>query len=77
MGQAVYLAVDALPGRVAHGRIRAIAGAPTERKEWGDGRYFEVSIQFEGKAPKGLRPGMSVRVTSTPARATAGEGKAP
>lgn len=62
LGQPVYLTVDALPGRAARGRIQAIAGAPTARKEWGDGRYFEVSIQFEGKVPSGLRPGMSLRV---------------
>jgi len=61
-GQSVYLAVDALPRRAARGRIQAIAGAPTARKEWGEGRYFEVSIQFEGNVPSGLRPGMSLRV---------------
>lgn len=61
-GQAVYLAIDALPGHAARGRIQAIAGAPTERKEWGDGRYFELTIQFEGAVPDGLRPGMSLRV---------------
>ncbi|MEI7036775.1 HlyD family secretion protein [Fulvimonas yonginensis] len=61
-GQPVFLAIDALPGEVVRGRIETIAGAPAARKEWGEGRYFEVSIGFEGAAPTGLRPGMSVRV---------------
>ncbi|MCX7512682.1 HlyD family secretion protein [Frateuria sp. STR12] len=51
VGQAVWLAIDALPGSRARGRIQAIAGAPTARKAWGDGRYFEVAIAFD-KGPR-------------------------
>ncbi|MGN2242869.1 HlyD family secretion protein [Frateuria sp. GZRR33] len=62
VGQAVHLAIDALPGSHAQGRIQAIAGASIERKEWGDGRYFEVAIAFDQGTHLALRPGMSVRV---------------
>ncbi|MGN6282580.1 HlyD family secretion protein [Frateuria sp.] len=62
VGQAVHLAIDALPGSHAPGHIQAIAGASIERKEWGDGRYFEVAIAFDKRTRLALRPGMSVRV---------------
>ncbi|MGN2245258.1 HlyD family secretion protein [Frateuria sp. GZRR35] len=62
VGQAVHLAIDALPGSRAPGHIQAIAGASIERKEWGDGRYFEVAIAFDKGTRLALRPGMSVRV---------------
>jgi multidrug resistance efflux pump len=62
MGQTVQLAFDALPGRVATGRITAIAGAPNRRPEWGQGRYFAIDIALTSAAPALLLPGMSVRV---------------
>jgi len=62
VGQAVQLAIDALPGSRAGGRIQAIAGASIDRKEWGEGRYFEVAIAFDRDTHLALRPGMSVRV---------------
>jgi multidrug resistance efflux pump len=62
VGQAVQLAIDALPGSHARGHIRSIAGASIDRKAWGDGRYFEVAIAFDAGTRLALRPGMSVRV---------------
>jgi len=62
VGQAVQLAIDALPGSRAGGRIQAIAGASIDRKEWGEGRYFEMAIAFDPGTRLALRPGMSVRV---------------
>lgn len=61
--QAVTLHFDALPGVAASGRVERIAGAPEAKKEWGDGRYFEVDISIDDAslAPR-LLSGMSVRV---------------
>ncbi|MCD9028016.1 HlyD family efflux transporter periplasmic adaptor subunit [Luteimonas sp. BDR2-5] len=70
-GQAVQLSFDALPGRRVDGTIRAIAGAPESRSEWGTGRYFTIDIDFDGK-DLALLPGMSVRVVTAPPAATAG-----
>lgn len=69
-GQPVQLAFDALPGKAARGRITAIAGAPDRKSEWGEGRYFQVDIAFDGAHGLALLPGMSVRVM-------AGNGAAP
>ncbi|HET6806126.1 MAG TPA: HlyD family efflux transporter periplasmic adaptor subunit [Frateuria sp.] len=80
VGQVVQLAIDALPGSRARGRIRDIAGAPVARKEWGDGRYFEVAIAFDGDSRLALRPGMSVRVDTAaeaPGAAPAAPASAP
>ncbi|MBP1474363.1 HlyD family efflux transporter periplasmic adaptor subunit [Frateuria sp. MAH-13] len=62
VGQAVHLAIDALPGSRAAGHIKAIAGASIDRKEWGDGRYFEIAVALDKGPWLALRPGMSVRV---------------
>jgi len=62
VGQAVALTVDALPGHVLRGTLQAIAGASTAHKDWGDGRYFEVTIALPDIGELSLRPGMSVRV---------------
>lgn len=63
-GQAVSLAFDAFPGRIAKGRIRSIAGAPAERKEWGSGRYFTVEIALDRQGELPLLAGMSARIIS-------------
>lgn len=66
VGQAVAVDFDALPGRRVQGRIRAIAGAPEPKAEWGSGRYFTVDIALEGVEGLSLRPGMSARVDNRP-----------
>ncbi|HRQ35675.1 MAG TPA: HlyD family efflux transporter periplasmic adaptor subunit [Chiayiivirga sp.] len=62
-GQPVTLRFDALGDVVARGRIERIAGAPEAKREWGDGRYFEVDVGIDDAAlsPR-LLSGMSVRV---------------
>lgn len=72
VGQAVQLAFDALPRQRVQGRIKAIAGAPDRKPEWGEGRYFSLDIELpRGHALK-LLPGMSVRVSTTAAKAATG-----
>lgn len=77
-GQAVTLRFDALPGVVADGRIERIAGAPEAKKEWGDGRYFELDVVLDDPAlsPR-LLSGMSVRVDIPPADAAISAQAAP
>ena len=75
-GQRVTVAFDALPGRDIGGRIASIAGAPTEKPEWGNGRYFELAVALDRQGTLPLLPGMSARVsTGEPqqARRAAGE----
>lgn len=60
--QSVELRFDALPDRIATGRIERIAGAPEAKAEWGDGRYFSVDIALADGTALPLKPGMSVRV---------------
>jgi HlyD family secretion protein len=61
VGMPMQLSFDALPGRRIVGRITAIAGAPTQKPEWGSGRYFTVEIALPQRNGLMLLPGMSVR----------------
>lgn len=71
-GQAVDVSFDALGGRSLPGRIETIAGAPTSKAEWGEGRYFEaeLAVQLDADARRLLRPGASARIV--PARSGGG-----
>jgi multidrug resistance efflux pump len=61
-GQPVQLHFDALPGATLRGSTTAIANASTSKKEWGDGRYYEIEIALPAGMDLPLRQGMSVRV---------------
>lgn len=75
--QPVRVHFDALPGRVASGRIAAISGAPEPKAEWGAGRYFTVDIALDDATALPLRPGMSARVDVGPERGSAAAAPAP
>lgn len=62
--QAVAVSFDALGPRSVAGRISRIAGAPSAKAEWGDGRYFavEVAVELAAADKAALRPGSSARV---------------
>jgi multidrug resistance efflux pump len=62
VGQPVTLAFDAIPGRRTPGRIVSISGAPGEKPEWGNGRYFSLRIALVQQGSLALLPGMSARV---------------
>ncbi len=66
--QPAFVTFDAIPGRALPARIKEIAGAPTSKAEWGEGRYFEVDIavELDANARAVLRPGASARITLTP-----------
>lgn len=57
----VKVVFDAFPAQPVVGRIRTIGGAPDEKTEWGDGRYFQIDIALDENSLS-LRPGMSARV---------------
>lgn len=75
-GQGVRLAFDALPGRGADGRITGVAGAPEQRHDWGEGRWFSVDIDFDAGGLD-LLPGMSARAVVETASTPAASGAAP
>lgn len=64
LGDSVAVSFDALGARSVAGKVARIAGAPAEKAEWGDGRYFEVEIDVELNPADTatLRPGSSARV---------------
>ena len=63
VGDSVAVSFDALGARSVAGKVARVAGAPAEKAEWGNGRYFEVEIYGEldaaDKAP--LPPVRSAR----------------
>ena len=67
-GQVVGLMFDALRGERVQGRITTIAGAPQPKAQWGDGRYYQIDIALPERSRLSLRPGMSVRVDTAPAK---------
>src|SRR5690606_38281301 len=64
VGQPVSLAFDAFSGQALDGKIVEIAGAPAEKREWGEGRYFSVRVELDRQDALPLLPGMSVRVAT-------------
>ncbi len=64
VGDSVAVSFDALGARSVAGKVARVAGAPAEKAEWGNGRYFEVEIDVELDAADkaALRPGSSARV---------------
>lgn len=63
-GQALTVSFDAVAGSALPGRIAQIAGAPSVKAEWGEGRYFEieVDVELDASARALLRPGASARL---------------
>ena len=69
-GQALTVSFDAVAGSALPGRIAQIAGAPSAKAEWGEGRYFEIEVDLEldAAARALLRPGASARLLPAAAR---------
>ncbi|HET8942810.1 MAG TPA: HlyD family efflux transporter periplasmic adaptor subunit [Rudaea sp.] len=70
VGENTCMMFDAMPAQVVDGTIKAISGAPEERAEWGDGRYFVVDLDLANAAALPLISGMSVRVRTRAANET-------
>ena len=61
-GDAVELVFDAQPEQRRKAQITAISASPEARAQWGDGRYFRVTIALPEPWAASLMPGQSVRV---------------
>jgi HlyD family secretion protein len=69
-GGSVKVEFDALPGVSISGQIASISGAPAQRREWGEGRYYTIDIVLpEAANSLPLMPGMSAKVRAIPLQA--------
>ncbi|MDA8018479.1 MAG: efflux RND transporter periplasmic adaptor subunit [Thermoanaerobaculia bacterium] len=68
-GAAVRASLDAFPGEILHGEVRAVAGFAQQEGRRSSRRSFQVQVDLEGIDPSRMRPGMSVKleVLSDPA----------
>ena len=60
-GQAVEVAVDALPGAKLRGTVRAVSGAASRSMFDAGTRQFDISFDVSGQA--GVRPGVSAAIS--------------
>lgn len=58
----VQLRIDAFPGTQFQSHIVRIAGAPEQRKAWGDGRYYTMVVALPDGIDLPLKPGMSALI---------------
>ncbi len=64
-GKAVNINFDALPKTQAKGQITEISSAGRDKKDWGDGLYYEIEIKLSDANGIPLIPGMSALITLT------------
>ncbi len=62
-GRAVKVAFDALPQTEVSGQIMTVSSGGRDKKDWGDGLYYEVEISLDDADHIPLLPGMSALVT--------------
>lgn len=62
LNQTVQVAFDALPDVVIKGRVQEISSGGQDKKDWGDGLYYEVEVSLDGADDVPLLPGMSALV---------------
>ncbi len=60
-GQPARFLLDALPGRMFHGRVERVAVSGERIWAWGNGRWFRVEFSLDDPDPAAMRPGMGVR----------------
>ena len=61
-GKAVDVSFDALPDARLIGEIAHISSGGRDKKEWGDGLYYEIEISLDEADDIGLLPGMSALI---------------
>ncbi len=59
-GQQVTVHFDALPGVSEQGTISHISSGGHDKKDWGDGLYYEIEVDMDAKVA--LLPGMSALI---------------
>ncbi len=61
-GKSVNVLFDALPKAQVTGEIISISSGGRDKKDWGDGLYYEVEVSLNGADDIDLLPGMSALV---------------
>lgn len=63
LGSGVNITFDALPNAQVQGQITEISSGGRDKKDWGDGLYYEVDISLNNADNIPLLPGMSALIT--------------
>ncbi|MGJ8662885.1 MAG: HlyD family secretion protein [Marinicella sp.] len=61
-GKSVKVSFDALPDAQVNGEITAVSSGGRDKKDWGNGLYYEVEVSLNGADAIDLLPGMSALV---------------
>ncbi len=64
-GKAVKVSFDALPNVQVNGEIIEISSGGRDKKDWGDGLYYEIEVNLNGADDIELLPGMSALINLT------------
>lgn len=62
VGQSVTVEFDALPDVKSNGKISIISSGGHDKKDWGNGLYYEIEIELFDSNDLALLPGMSAQV---------------
>lgn len=62
-GKTVSVAFDALPNTQVNGEITEVSSGGHDKKDWGNGLYYEVDISLQNADDIPLLPGMSALIT--------------
>lgn len=61
-GNPVKVTFDALPNAQVNGEITEISSGGRDKKDWGDGLYYEIEVSLNGAEGIELLPGMSALI---------------
>ncbi len=62
IGKVVSVSFDAIPDTVVVGQISKVSAGGLDKKDWGDGLYYEVEIKLNSADEIPLLPGMSALI---------------
>ena len=63
LGKTVSVSFDAIPNTQVDGQISKVSSGGLDKKDWGDGLYYEVEIKLNSADEIPLLPGMSALIT--------------
>ncbi len=63
IGKSVSVSFDAIPNTQIEGQISKVSSGGLDKKDWGDGLYYEVEIKLNSADEIPLLPGMSALIT--------------
>ncbi len=64
-GKAVKVSFDALPNVRINGQISSMSSGGRDKKDWGDGLYYEIEVDLPNADDISLLPGMSALIDLT------------